>query len=347
MAPVTEQQHVAPLAAIPPIPHRLFSIDFLKALAMIAVIVSHAGLLATDPRYSAWDEVLRRHWTAFHVPAFLFVAGFLYHRPHPIRVAEVGHRLLRILVPYLLATCVLFALGLPFGRPHWGYWYPLWTGAADGPYYFVFVLTYCIVTTWAISRLSSAALVVVALTLLTYLFAIRWFPDLRLSTTFFWYVRDPLRNFYLGYFILGWLSASHKDNLVGLYRRHNILVLAFAFGGLVTQFWTAFSWPFRSGLYLDEARAIYTIAVVILAVTAAGRVPQRLHGTIRFVSDTTLAIYLTHMTFMRFALGHVVEWHPVPRTLATAIVSMMGPIGIVILARGILGRKWARRLLGA
>ncbi len=74
---------------------RFSSVNYIKAAAIIAVVMSHAVLPVWDPRFTAVDLALGAKWTAYHVPSFLALSGFLYWSGEPIALATVGRRMLR------------------------------------------------------------------------------------------------------------------------------------------------------------------------------------------------------------------------------------------------------------
>ena len=89
----------------------LGSVDYIKAIAIVAVVLTHAGLQVGNPALTAFEKIIRQSWVDFQVPSFFLVAGFLYHRASAISWGEVGRRLQRILVPYLVASGLVIAFG--------------------------------------------------------------------------------------------------------------------------------------------------------------------------------------------------------------------------------------------
>src|SRR5262245_3028811 len=143
-------------ASLPP--RRIPAIDYVKATAIVAVVSTHAGPPFWSPQFTAWDFALRQTWVSFHVPAFLVVAGLLYARASPLGVRDTGRRLARVLVPYAIATGIVYLLGVE-DPPRQPLLVALATGSALGIYYFVFALTVCIIAAWAISRLDTRGLI--------------------------------------------------------------------------------------------------------------------------------------------------------------------------------------------
>jgi hypothetical protein len=67
----------------------------------------------------------------------------------------------------------------------------------------------------------------------------------------------------------------------------------------------------------------------------------------RFLSDATLGIYLYHNMFVLVAEPRLMSWPPVVRTLALVCIGLGGGVALCLGARLLLGRKWARNLVGA
>ncbi|MEE3328514.1 MAG: acyltransferase family protein, partial [Myxococcota bacterium] len=179
------------------------AVDYVKAIAIVAVIITHAGLRGSDPNISAFEKVLRQSWVGFQVPAFFLVAGFLYHKSQKLPWSEIGRRLIRIIIPYLVASSVALLIG--FGRPLSAdkILFDLATGNVVGIYYFVFVLCLCIPFSWLYSRLPRPALWMILMLLVGYSALIAFGYLSRPSTTFFWSVRGLFFTFFLGYFTTG------------------------------------------------------------------------------------------------------------------------------------------------
>jgi fucose 4-O-acetylase-like acetyltransferase len=94
---------------------RLPAVDVIKAAAIVAVVLQHAGPPRWSPHYAEFDQVFRVSWIQFHVPAFVLMAGFLSAR-HRLGWDELVSRLRRLLVPYLVASTTIQLLGLPDSR---------------------------------------------------------------------------------------------------------------------------------------------------------------------------------------------------------------------------------------
>lgn len=301
----------------------------IKAAAIAAVVVGHAGPFSADgASQTVLDRILRFGWVDFHVPAFVFVSGFLYQRSEPIPLREVARRLARLVPPYLVASLLGIASGL--FRPEHPLWFSLATGSAIGIYYYVFAMAILIPFVWPLSRLPrGAAEILLASMLLHLVLAIArpaWLPPLG----WFWGVRNPLA--LAPCFVAGWLVRAHLPRLAALARRHAALawglplaVIAVYLGGHDAV----------TGAARRLARFSYTCSVVaLLALATSRRPPPR---PVRALSDATLTIYLYHIMVYQ-ALGYMA--HSVPALRIPVLATLGLGLGLAVAFGG-------RRLLGA
>ena len=64
--------------------HHLGSVDYIKAIAIVAVVLTHAGLRVGNPALTPFEKIIRQSWVGFQVPAFFLIAGFLYYRARAV-----------------------------------------------------------------------------------------------------------------------------------------------------------------------------------------------------------------------------------------------------------------------
>lgn len=114
-------------------PKNYLWLDLLKGFAMIAVVIDHL--------YSYYQNLNIQHHTGFHVSLFIMVAGFtsaisIQNRGGVVNFSYILKRILKIFVPYLVATLVYciyfqyFDLVTIFKK--------IYTFSVAGPLYFVF-----------------------------------------------------------------------------------------------------------------------------------------------------------------------------------------------------------------
>ena len=326
--------------------HHLGSIDYIKAIAIVAVVLTHAGLRGNNPALTPFEKIIRQSWVDFQVPAFFLIAGFLYHRATAISWVEVGRRLQRILLPYLVASALAIVLGYSGNRQIQTILFDLATGNALGIYYFVFALCLCIPFIWLFSRLPAPALWSALIALLGYsgLMAFGYLP--RPINTVFWSVRGLFFTFFLGYFLTGWLIAQHLDSLRAFFLKIEnwIWPLLLAGAGVYVTLKSQAIWADSSpGRHFSFYKIGYTLSIIGLITIFTHRL--RVPGLIRFLSEASLTIYLYHRLFQFELLPFASQWDPVARILAMLLIGLVGASLVAGLGRGLL-RRHSRSLLG-
>jgi peptidoglycan/LPS O-acetylase OafA/YrhL len=185
---------------------RLPALDYVKALAIAAVTVTHGSPFFDDPRFTDLDRFTTA-LTAFQIPAFLFVSGFLSDTGTASGLALLRRRLFRIVPPYVVATLVAWACGAWTFATLRRFVFVMVTGGAVGIYYYVPVLVLCTLLVPLWSRLGTRTLIAITLVLFVYAEAAWLRPGWRLTDNFYWAMRDPFGRFYLGHFLLGIVAA--------------------------------------------------------------------------------------------------------------------------------------------
>lgn len=320
--------------------HRLAAIDWLKVVALIAVVITHAGPAKRWPSYGEWDAILRTRWVSFHVPIFLMVSGFLYYAPRAIAAREVGRRWVRILVPYTVASGVVYASGLIEFRDledlltRWA------TGSTLHIYYYVFLIVVYTPLIWILSRVDRRAVVVLwcVLAVATYVAA------RTLAPSPFWATRSPI-NFSLLQFLTGWLVAAWLPELRAWVARFRVPVALVALAIIGAYLFVSYE-PLLSGSSLpmsmqSRARFVtmrtgYAFAVAGLIVLAVGA--SHTPRVVRFLSDGTFAIYLYH---------RIILWAILPFLIDLPSAARVPVLAIVSIALSCAGLWIAQRLLGS
>ena len=320
---------------------RYAAIDHLNAMAIVAVCVTHAMPSVFEPGTTAVDRLVTA-MLSFHVPAFLFAAGFLATRRGPVGFGQVRARLQRVLVPYFLASLVALLLGLWATPTLRRLVFHLVTGSALGIYYFVPVLAFCLLTLPLVSRLPTLPLTALVLVLACYSVLAERDPDWRLTTALFWQIRDVLLQFHLGHFLMGVIAARQLPTLRGARERVAPLVAAVSILAIA-----AFAWTAASGspwMWAQVGRAAYLLGIIGLTVTAVPRGVAP--APIRFLSDATLTIYLYHHMIYPFVLPELrTVLPPATAAIVTAMLGVALGSAVALAGRVLLGGA-SRSLVG-
>ncbi len=319
--------------------HRLVAIDFLKAISSITVVAIHSFFLRENQR-PKFLELLGAA-TRFAVPAFLFASGFLSsQRRTEDPFAFLGRRLIRLVIPYLVASLITIASGLGDGRPlsAMGIFSQLALGSAWGPYYYVFVAVTLTLITPIILRLPRAALVtcLVAFTVGAY-----WAERYPLTLGgFFWSMRHPLR--WWGYYLAGVLSSGLLPMLEKQpVKRRFTTAFGFSLLSVVLLVLKMILIPFSSSAALAQLALIYA---TIVAIVAWGMILPKIQF-VSWLSEVSYPIYLYHLFFVRSFVRPAHPWPSLAERGTAFVASVPLTLAFVWVARRLLGRR-AKLLLG-
>jgi surface polysaccharide O-acyltransferase-like enzyme len=322
---------------------RLHAFDHLKAIAIVAVVFTHAGSDAWFAQGSPLVWFVTKSWTVFHVPSFLFVSGFLYAKPRAIAASGAAARLLRVLLPYVLWSCVAQASGLSGAGSMKEVLLQFATASSLGVYYYVMLFSGCIVLMLPLSYLGRCGALVLWCVYTAYAAGAVVWPGWKTSDTLFWLMREPLQLYAFGFFLTGWLAALWRRELSAWVQGHPLAaIVGSSLLATLGLLFVSGAMPFSLG-YFD--RAVYTFGVISsCALLLSARPANRAE---RFLSDATLGIYLSHFLFILWLRPWVADWSEAPRVVALAAAGLVGGIGVCWLARRALGRARASRWLGA
>ena len=223
-------------------------------------------------------------------------------------------------------------LALSSGNPAWVQWPTLVRSGADvvrqllsasalGVYYYILLIAVCILVSWPLSRSGrwGAWCVCACSFALTVGFdtgeltrPASWLASWLGGSAIFWTMRDPLEQFFIGYFAAGWLASSYLPALRRFGATHRALAVGLGCAGVLFG-WAAFLGFVSSGSHSSE-RVVYSLAVIGL---------------------------ITLSTHRRVA-GPVVV-----RILAQVVVGLAGSTLVLLAGRSLLGEMRARQWLGA
>jgi fucose 4-O-acetylase-like acetyltransferase len=322
---------------------RIDGIDFIKAAAIVAVVATHSGFAAFYPNATVWDRAFNATWTWFHGPSFLLVSGFLYCRESPVGPGDIARRLLRVWIPYVIASVFMQVSGTtPVDGPGQAL-HQIVTASAIPVYYYIALLSGCTLAVWPLSRLAHRGAAVLLAALFAYAVALVFAPGLHVPSSPFWMARNPLETFALGYFVLGWVAAQHRDALARCLERRRALIGGVAAAG--AAFWFVSMGRIHDPDAANLNRISYTLSVVALILVAThGR---RAGRGVRFLSTTTLAIYLYHVAPIVAVNARIVPWPPPLRIGLQFVIGLGFGSLVAIVGRRVLGAARARRYLGA
>lgn len=322
---------------------RFAEIDNLKAAGIATVVLIHCLRSPWDPMIAP-AEVWLGHMTRFGVPAFLVASGFLYASDVGVSLRVTARRLRRIVLPYLLVSLAAQAWWaiLEVSTETGSFWLDLALGSSMGPYYYVFVITLLVAVTPIFSRLPPR--VVAALTIA--MIAAQWYVDaaIGMPIVMFWHSRSPL--LWWAYFLIGWQFCRHHTTVSRwIAARGAALPIALAIAIAALGAASAASESYlvvRSAAWLN----VYAILALIVALSC-GR--ESSPGPLRYLSDSSYAIYLLHLFFVTSIERYLpapplrVEFLPIA---VAWLFGLLGPIVLLTALQRILGSR-SRDVLGA
>jgi peptidoglycan/LPS O-acetylase OafA/YrhL len=329
-------------------PGRFAEVDALKGVGILLVVLIHSLRPSWDPGISG-AELWLGFITRFAVPGFFAASGYLYATDQPIAGAIVGRRLLRLFVPYAVASLAAQVFFLVSSvPPQTGpLWRDLLLAASFGAYYFVLILAVFIVCSPLLARMGSRS---VAILLIPLLIA-QWLLETGTvpSASFFWHLRNPF--LWAGYFVLGWWVRLHREAIVGALARNRRQWVG---GTLVAWLLLATSLAFSSAMtrMVISSTAWLTIfvSVALVFVVSAGRdLPAALRPALGWLSDASYPLYLFHLFFLSLVAPEMSMdrgQFEAGKLLAVWGCGVVGPIALLGLGRKLLGSR-SRLLFGA
>jgi surface polysaccharide O-acyltransferase-like enzyme len=317
--------------------------DLLKAVGIGVVVLIHSMRSPFAPGVSE-VEVWLGDVTRFAVPGFLLASGLLYATRAPVPWPVTRGRLVRILVPYLVASVLAQIILLALGGPRAPVYVlrDLALASSFFHYYYVWLALLCVLCAPLLARAGSSVLgvVLVFAVLAQYGFESQTVGPL----PFVWHVRNPL--LWLPYFLAGWLLGLQLPAAERWLAPRRRLAVGFSAAAVV-----GFAAAAAQELSFEWTRAvqwlgIYAVLALLLSVSL-GR--QTRSATLRELSDSTYTIYLFHVFFVDLVRRSLRpppgEFEPLA-VLAPWAAGLVGSLALVWLGRRLLGER-SRTWLGA
>lgn len=320
---------------------RRFEVDLVKAVGIAAVVWIHSMRHIIEAR-SAIEQILG-DVTRFAVPGFLAASAYLYAGVRPVTAAVTRRRLARLLLPYVVASLAAQVFWLGFdARPLEAkrILEELLLASSFGPFYYVLIATLFVLLVPVLARLGGAALSATVVAAL----AVQWWYWSQAVPPLFWLVRNPL--YWAGFFLVGWWLGAHAPAVAGWLARRRPWVAVPSAVGLAASLALKTRPP---GLTTSNTLAWLSVwcALALLFALGVGRVGE--HRVVRFLSDSTYAIYLFHLFFVlpvqRAWPAPPGAFDPLPLGAAW-LAGMAGPLALVLAGRALLGAR-SRAILGA
>jgi fucose 4-O-acetylase-like acetyltransferase len=274
---------------------------------------------------------------AFHVPVFLIVAGWLGASAVPLAIRSIARRLVRVWLPYTIATVIMTAL-------HFATWrslpWNLLTGDAVGIYYFIPVWTFCVASGWLWSRMSEHALgIALGLVIVVSIFSFA----MPLGLSYFWEVRDPFVQGWLGYYLFGWCARRFDWHRAAASRPGwATIAIPFCLPWLLTDGFFA-STPFNDAAR-TAGRFAYSMGFAWMVCAWQRNRPPR---PVEYLASVTLPVFLYHLPIAFAVDRQIGTLDPSTRIVATFVLTLLFTLGGIALAQTVLAKRIQVLLLGA
>jgi surface polysaccharide O-acyltransferase-like enzyme len=353
---------------------RLASGDSLRAVAVIAVVVIHAGhwpSASTQERYDLWNAVILL--ARFSVPAFVVLTGMMleYNRAPPsdgVRARDfLRRRAARSLVPWLAWAGIYAVLGLAVTGEVERSWPGVlsWLSYGGGHLYFLLLVPqlYLLFLAWPRGLRSQVVTAVAAAVVQTALCLYRLagpVPDGLVKRLVDWHGAQEAP-FWIGYFAAGVvLGHLARDGVRIRHRRYATIAGACLVAGgaiLVLRTDPLTSDSLRSfesgtGAFLLPLMPVLVAGVVTLVLATGGpylESHRRGEAAVALISRDALGIYILQSAFL-YPLGSFLyprlEASPATGVIAFAVLVSLA-LGLSTAATELLARTRLRFLVGA
>ena len=254
------------------------TIDYLKALAAIFVVVHHAILYVQADAHSVIWLILRNAILNTHVPLFLVIAGFLCYRQN--FKTYIQKKILRILVPFFLFSGLKlfysifisseFSHGTTIGAQIFSafvcgslYWFP-----------YAILLIYCFAVLYWTSKNETPTLfkkVAVPVTIVCLVLINRryYLPGFKALTYF--QLGSAVRFFV--FFLIGMFLRQHSLGLAAFYNRKKYMILPCC---LVLMAVTSWLLVRNQGTYNYLSEFVLALSFMVVLLEICRKLPQNL-----------------------------------------------------------------------
>ncbi|MEG4575982.1 acyltransferase [Microcoleus sp. N3A4] len=344
--------------------NRFAEFDLIRALAIVSVVITHAGFLAFKDRrilFVAIDTL-----QLFCVPAFLLLSGFfltnkLENQNNPALV--VKKRLSKIIPPYLFWSIALYILNnlgdlkkfdlLSLIRD-------ILTGSVMPPYYFIVVIVQCYGWWWLLVKfrvLEPRKVLALGLTIQT-IFTIFFY----LTALKYISIPLPLMERWIFSWILpfstGLFLGRSYDSIQPVLERIKMPILVATILFYIASIWEYYlisevnseGWFLRSFFKISSQGYAIFFVLSILAFSKSIALPSRISGLIKILAAYSFPIYLLDSTVVKYVLLVFYKFiDPVNPLLKLGFLvggTLLGCWVIIYLLQKVLPAKYSQSILG-
>ena len=254
------------------------TIDYLKALAAIFVVVHHAILYAHADEHSVIWLIVRNAIMSTHVPLFFVIAGYLCHQQN--FKTYIQKKTLRILVPFFLFSGLKlfysifisneFSHGTSIGAQIFSaficgslYWFP-----------YAILMSYCFAVLYWSPKNENPSLfkkvaVPVTIVCLIIVNKLYYLPDFKALTYF--QLGSALRFFV--FFLIGMFLKQHNQKLFSFYNRKKDVIIPVCLVLMAVASW----WLIKNqGTYNYLSDFLLALSFMVVLLEICRNLPQNL-----------------------------------------------------------------------
>ncbi|MEG3897745.1 MULTISPECIES: acyltransferase [unclassified Microcoleus] len=344
--------------------NRFAEFDLIRALAIVSVVITHAGFLAFRDRRILFVAI--DTFQLFCVPAFLLLSGFfltnkLENQNNPALV--VKKRLSKIIPPYLFWSIALYILN------NWGelqkfdllsLFRDILTGSVMPPYYFIVVIVQCYGWWWLLVKLrfleprkvlALGLIIQTIFTIFFYLTALKYIS-----------IPLPLMERWIFSWILpfstGLFLGGSYDRIQPVLERRKIPILWATILFYIASIWEYYlisgvnsdGWFLRSFFKISSQGYAIFFVLSILAFSKSIALSSRISGLIKILAAYSFPIYLLDSTVVKYVLLVFYKFiDPVNPLLKLGFLvtgTLLGCWVIIYLLQKVLPAKYSQYILG-
>ena len=344
--------------------NRFAEFDLIRALAIVSVVITHAGFLAFRDRRILFVAI--DTFQLFCVPAFLLLSGFfltnkLENQNNPTLVLK--KRLSKIIPPYLFWSVALYISKNVWDLRKFDLMVliqEILTGSVMPPYYFVVVIIQCYFWWWLLVKLKVSeprkvlGLCLIIQTIFTILF----------YSTALKYISIPIPLMercmfsWIFPFSTGLFLGSSYNRIQPVIERRKVLILGATILFFIASIWEYYlisevnsdGWFLRSFFKLSSQGYAVLFVLSILAFSKNIALPSRLSGLVKILAAYSFPIYLLDSTVVRYVALVYYKFldpvHPLVKLGFLVTGSLFSCLAIIYLLQKLLPKKYSPYILG-
>ncbi|MBE9095195.1 acyltransferase [Tychonema sp. LEGE 07203] len=344
--------------------NRFAEFDLIRALAIVGVVIIHAGFSAFGDRqilFVAIDTL-----QLFCVPAFLLLSGFFLtnktdNQHNPAEVFK--KRLSRIIPPYLFWSVALYILNSWNSLPKidlLSLLRDILTGSVKAPYYFIVVIIQCYGWWWLLVKLrvlEPRKILLLGLTIQT-IFTIFFY----LAVFKYISIPLPLMERWIFSWILpfstGLFLGATYDKIQPVLERRRIPILGATILIYLASIWEFYllgevnseGWFLRSFFKLSSQGYAILFVLSVLAFSKKIALPSKISGLVKILAACSFPIYLLDSTVLQYVLlvfyKFIEPVHPLLKLGFLVTGTLLACLAIIYILQKVLPKKYSQYILG-